>query len=197
MVSVNFNPGSLLCQKERLVNYSILEHRHRFACWAASRAASVNGNRFKVKDGQWILEKSDLHQIMVDGSSLPESSKFDEIHAQWRNQIIYVAKEIGKEFTHGVAAKLINVYLKSIFICTDNLDDPKIKAIHPPIDSVLLDTLYKHDIGGKRKLWQTARQIRWSNFNSIQYQQVIDGIRSSLPSNAGLWEIEAFWRGYR
>ena len=36
--------------------YSLNEHKHRFACWAASRAASVKGNRFTVQQGRLILD---------------------------------------------------------------------------------------------------------------------------------------------
>jgi hypothetical protein len=36
--------------------YSIEEHRHRFAVWAAGRAATVNGCRFKVEQGKEIIE---------------------------------------------------------------------------------------------------------------------------------------------
>jgi hypothetical protein len=82
-------------------------------------------------------------------------------------------------FSHGVAAKLINIYLKSIYVCGSNYNDPKVKAIHPPIDSVLLDALYKQNIAGKRKEWQSARKARWSKLNSVQYQKVISAIKGS------------------
>jgi hypothetical protein len=45
-------------------------------------------------------------------------------------------------FTHGIAAKLVNVYLKSVFVCGGRHDHPRVRALHPPIDSLLLDALY-------------------------------------------------------
>ena len=36
--------------------YSIIEHKHRFASWAAGRAANVKGCRFTVEQGKKIIE---------------------------------------------------------------------------------------------------------------------------------------------
>lgn len=46
----------------KIMSYSIEEHKHRFAAWAAGRAATVNGCRFKVEDGKKILERLDEDQ---------------------------------------------------------------------------------------------------------------------------------------
>jgi hypothetical protein len=61
---------------------------------------------------------------------------------------------------------------------------------------VLLDELSAQNIGGFRRVWNEARQIRWSNFNSEQYETVINNIRASMPNQA-LWEVEQYWRGYQ
>ena len=36
--------------------YSIIEHKHRFASWAAGRAANVKGCRFTVEQGKKLLK---------------------------------------------------------------------------------------------------------------------------------------------
>ncbi|WP_420789083.1 hypothetical protein ACOI2Q_18400 [Shewanella algae] len=95
-----------------------------------------------------------------------------------------------------MAAKLINIYLKSIFVCSNDHDNKKVKAIHPPIDSVLLDALYRN-ASGKRSEWQAARKARWSKLTSAQYQAIIDAIKSTISDEKGLWEIEEFWQGYQ
>lgn len=179
------------------MSYSIQEHKHRFAAWAAGRAATVNGCRFKVEEGKSILENAGLKQIASSLDNLPDPNKFDQLHREWRSAVIASAKAQDKVFTHGVAAKLINIYLKSIFVCSDNPDNPKVKAIHPPIDSVLLDELYQQNIGGKRSNWQKARKIRWSKLSSDEYEEVIATIKIVLPENKGLWEIEQFWQGFQ
>ena len=65
-------------------------------------------------------------------------------------------------FPHGVAAKLINCYLKSRLVCGGYHTDARVKSLHPPIDSVMLRTLARLDIGGYRKEWQHARRTRLS-----------------------------------
>ncbi|MEE4246199.1 MAG: hypothetical protein V2I33_12360 [Kangiellaceae bacterium] len=179
------------------MSYSIEEHKHRFAAWAAGRAANVNGCRFTVEQAKKVLEDAGLNIVAHSVMNLPDPKDFDCTHEEWRERVIEASKSIGLNFTHGVAAKLINIYLKSIFVCSNEHNSAKVKAIHPPIDSVLLDALYKQDISGKRKDWQAARKARWSKLSSKQYQAVINAIKEALPSKSGLWEIEEFWQGYQ
>lgn len=177
--------------------YSIEEHRHRFAAWAASRAANVINFRFKVEEGKKIIELSGLMEIGSHIDNLPHPNKFDEKHREWRYSVIKHAQNYQKAFTHGIAAKLINIYLKSIYVCGEQQDDFRVKAIHPPIDSVLLDALYTKNIGGLRDHWQLARQIRWSNLSSEQYEDLIRCIKKVIPEGVGLWFIEEHWQGYQ
>ncbi len=176
--------------------YTIDKHKHRFAAWAASRAASVNGCRFSVEQGKQIIESCKINKVISSINNLPKPSNFDMRHREWRNNIIEVAQQKQLAFTHGVAAKLVNIYLKSIFVCGGSHNETRVKAIHPPIDSVLLDQLYKLNIGGQRKEWQTARRIKWSKFNSEQYENVINAIKRVLPEDSGLWQIEEYWKGF-
>lgn len=48
------------------VEYTIDEHRHRFAAWAASRAASVINCRFSVEQGKKILEVAGIRHLISD-----------------------------------------------------------------------------------------------------------------------------------
>jgi len=179
------------------MDYSIEEHRHRFAAWAASRAASVRTCRFKVEQGKIILEAAGVKTLGENIDHLPSPGQFDLSHRNWRNAVIQAAQEIQLQYTHGIAAKLINIYLKSIFICGPQYTDPKICAIHPPIDSILLDELYHKDIGGFRQKWNQYRKIRWSKLSSDQYESLISLIKKITPENAGLWTVEQYWRGYQ
>lgn len=177
--------------------YSIEEHKHRFAAWAAGRAANVNGCRFTVEQGKDILEKAGLKDVANSIDNLPQPADFDKKHNEWRNGVINAAQKNNLNFTHGVAAKLINIYLKSIYVCGNDYNEEKIKAIHPPIDRVLLDALYKQNVSNKKAEWQAARKVRWSKLNSNQYQSVIDAIKAAIPSGSGLWKIEEYWQGYQ
>jgi len=179
------------------MQYSIEEHKHRFAAWAAGRAANVNGCRFTVEQGKDILEKAGLNDVAKSIDNLPAANEFDKKHKEWRDNVIASARKHDLQFTHGVAAKLINIYLKSIYVCGNDHNNEKVKAIHPPIDSVLLDALYKQNVSGKKNEWQAARKARWSKLTSAQYQAVIDAIKATIPKESGLWEIEEYWQGYQ
>jgi hypothetical protein len=52
-----------------------------------------------------------------------------------------------------VAAKLINVYLKAVFVCGGQHSNKRVKSLHPPIDSQLLDELYNQNIGDLKREW--------------------------------------------
>jgi hypothetical protein len=179
------------------MDYSIHEHKHRFSAWAASRAATVNGCRFSVEHGKVILEGAGLKQLLVGPAQLPDPQNFDVAHRAWRTAVVGAANGQRLNFTHGVAAKLINIYLKAGFVCGGHDADPRVQAIHPPIDSLLLDELYEKNIGGLRREWSKARTIRWSKFTSQQYESVIVSIRSALGGMVPLWQVEQYWRGYQ
>jgi hypothetical protein len=179
------------------MQYKIEEHKHRFAAWAASRAASTKTCRFNVLQGKNILEAAGLRELVADPSLLPIPTAIDEKHREWRRAAIESAQSKDLTgFSHGTAAKLINVYLKAAFVCAGFQDHENVAALHPPIDSLLLDELYEGKVGGLTEKWAAARKARWSKFNSQQYEEVIDAIREVAPG-AALWKIEFWWRGYQ
>ena len=138
-----------------------------------------------------------MKEIAHSSENLPMPDQFNKNHRQWRQNVIKAAETEGLLFTHGVAAKLINVYLKSAFLCPHLSTDERVMRIHPPIDSVLLDSLYKNDIGKKKAEWQKARSIRWSKLDSSEYESLIAAIREFIPEDEGLWTIEEHWQGFQ
>jgi hypothetical protein len=143
-----------------------------------------------------VLEDAGLNRLLVNPAQLPDPKNIDAAHREWRTAVVAAAERQGLGFTHGVAAKLINIYLKAGF-CGAEDNDPRLQALHPPIDSLLLDELYRKNVGGLREEWGKARTIRWSKFTSAQYELVIDCSRSALGVHVPLWHIERYWRGYR
>ena len=89
------------------------------------------------------------------------------------------------------------LFLKSIFVCSNHHEDPRVKAIHPPIDSLLLDALYRGNVGDRRHEWQAARRVRWSKLDSVQYENVISAIKQTVPQGNGIWQIEEYWQGFQ
>lgn len=73
------------------MDYSIHEHKHRFAAWAASRSASVIGCRFSVEEGKVILEDAGFNQLLISADTLPQPSRIDAAHRGWRIDVIAAA----------------------------------------------------------------------------------------------------------
>jgi hypothetical protein len=182
------------CQR---LTYTIEEHQHRLAAWAAGRAASVKGCRFTVRQAKAILESAGFNTGFATASALPVPTHIDSMHRHWRKDIIKAAAKQKLTFTHGVAAKLINCYLKVRFVCEGQHEHERVRCLHPPIDEVLLKELARQNVGGFSRQWRQLRQQRWSRFNSAAYQRAIDLIRQSLPPGEPLWKIEEHWEGHQ
>jgi len=174
--------------------YGIERHCHLLAAWAASRAASVKGCRFSVEQGRAILESAGFDDSYSTPEMLPAPTEMDEKHWAWRAALIDAAEVEGVKFTNGVAAKLVNVYLKIRFVCGGHHAHERVHQLHPPIDAVLLKKLGAFNIGGHAKAWRKAELTRWSKFNSNEYEAVIGLIRDALQGEP-LWMIEEHWQG--
>ncbi|TFW53487.1 hypothetical protein CT676_41525 [Bradyrhizobium sp. MOS001] len=130
---------------------------------------------------------------------------FDCRHRIWRERLVAAAPEaIGsgerRRFTPGVAAKLINCYLKPLYVTgvTDDLSAERTllrDAIHPPIDRILLQTLAEQNVGSSGREWRRFAGIGWSNFTHEQYEAVIEAVKR--VTHGRLWTIEEHWGGYR
>ncbi|MGY3354822.1 hypothetical protein ACVWZK_001485 [Bradyrhizobium sp. GM0.4] len=188
-------------------SYDEVLHRHRFAAWCASTAASSSPNcRFSVEQGVRLIESCELQQLSQGWGMLPSASDFDASHRMWRERMIAVAPEIiesgeGRRFTAGVAAKLINCYLKPLYITgiSELPLSPERRvlrdAIHPPVDRILLQTLAKENVGTLGPKWRHFASIGWSNFTHQQYEDVLDALKG--VTNGRLWAVEEHWGGYR
>jgi hypothetical protein len=114
----------------------------------------------------------------------------DQMHAQWSKRVMAEARKRKLKFTRGIAAKLINLYLKAKFTCGGYADHPHVAALHPPIDSLLLKA-YNRTLKPQDRL-----PVNWSTFDSKTYQQAIGALRlgrNDLP----LWTAESLWQGHR
>lgn len=171
--------------------------QHQFAAWAAATAASASPKcRFSVADGVRILEAVGFGPSYSRPERLPVPGAFDKSHRRWRERAIKAAKARRISMSHGVAAKLINVYLKSRFICGGHANHPRVKALHPPIDSILLRALARKNYGSLGPTWSAFAQKRWSKFNSDTYELAIGCIKSVQISQP-LWAIEEHWQSFR
>jgi len=180
------------------MNYTIEVHKHRLAAWdAASSARASPLCRFTVAKGVAILETSGFDVALASPDQLPSRADIDTKHLVWRSKVIDVARTEGLNFTHGIAAKLINCYLKSRFVCGGHHAHVRVESLHPPIDALLLKGLAAINFKEHAKQWQKFQLARWSKFDSETYQAVIDLIRHSLKPDVALWKIEEYWGGHQ
>jgi hypothetical protein len=211
-------------------DYEISEHRHVFAAWAAARASSTSPNcRYEVWIAKVLLDNLGFGSDLLCPDDLPSKDELDDKHRAWRKKMVedagpliekvYAEKvEAAREkaakekkkftkpkkpvFTHGVAAKLLNVYVKSVFVCGFGDVHERAGAFHPPIDKLLLDMLIEKDKNAKRlKRWRKLNKRGWSNFESKEYEDAIGLVRQLMAergqSENDLWKIERLWPGHQ
>ncbi len=184
--------------KSQKAEYDIVEHVHRLSSWAASLAASQPGHRFKASAGLAIIEKAKLKEFLRNPHNAVDPTSIDSLHREWRMTVIGIATTEAPQaqFTHGIAAKLINIYFKVGLITIGSQHNKLVNALHPPIDSVLLKALETDDRKSnppnpaRADFW---RSKRWTNFESKDYEEVIQKVREKLGLKTPLWMIEEHW----
>jgi hypothetical protein len=127
-----------------------------------------------------------MNRLTDSPERLPLPQNIDDEHRRWRYAVIAAARTQEITFTHGVAAKLINIYLKAGFVCGGHHLNDSVRALHPPIDRALLKELALRNFGGVRRFWNESMNIGWSKFDSDQYENVISKIRVVMGGSA-LW----------
>jgi len=155
------------------MNYNIEEHRHRFATWAAARAAQ----RGFTKTANIIaaIDSTNLREIAMDKALWPKTDiDFEKFHKQWCRKIMAKLNT-----TYGRAAKIVAIYLKTIIILSGNEDSKFGKILHPPIDRILLSSL---------KIKQN-----WTKLDEKSYFKLIKELKTINKSNA-FWRLEEHWK---
>jgi hypothetical protein len=169
---------------------SLKQIQHQFAVWAAGTAGRASPKcRFTVSHAGEILEALGFGPGYGKPDKLPLPHRFDAKHREWREKAVKEARKRGIKMSHGVAAKLINVYLKSRFICGGHADHPRVAALHPPIDSILLQALAKANYASLGPTWRLLARKRWSAFDSDTYESAIGVLKAGgIP-----WMAERYW----
>jgi len=209
-------------------NYEIEQHKHILAVWAAGTAANNSTKfRFSVEFGKKLLllgsdqnsEDSFIEHIEeVRAMSTQES--FDTWHHSTISAMIDSEKVqrlvntqnivsgknlISKNYSYGIAAKLLNVYLKVYFL-GEFSNQPFADYIHPPIDRLLLEQLKKLDrkrfsflIDDFKGHKLTNGIPAWTQLTFNQYEDIIRRVKSHIEEQniIGLWKIEYAWKGHQ
>jgi hypothetical protein len=172
--------------------YDITEHRHRFAVWAAARAAQRGFTT--VRNLRDALQATDIQEILSAPSTFDISAaQFDEFHRRWCSAICsnLIDRQISK-VTHGRAAKLVAIYLKAIVVMGSGCNSSLAHHMHPPIDRILLQSLAASDriTSPHEAAW---RSISWTQLDEAAYDRLIGQLRNAIPGDAPFWTIEEYW----
>ena len=213
---------------EGLKKYTYAEHRCRFEKWAkkwgkswdtkeelsglAMRAAARGVSGATDANAKCILKATDFFELADKGAEgLPDPEDFDAQHRAWCKQVSKKAKSFGiEDWLYGRSAKLINVFLKGVMLCKhealpDGKEKAKWYAVHPPIDSDVLEGMKNAGIGNNIWAWLQAETkssqgySSWTKYKYEHYQQVICMIRCNLlecgeTSPLPLWKNERFFK---
>ena len=203
--------------------YTYAEHRFRFAAWAAARAVKKLSAKESTEKLTTILtdilrdKKIGFHEISGKDNWLLEIDDFDTQHAYWRDRICKLAnkKQIihtdldGEGMSHGQAAKLINIFIKTLMPPDMYSLSSELRecwgAVHPPIDSIMLKNLDKCKQCKLTKIVECRckscrfienagkwKEYTWTQLGSCDYENLIQNIKKH--EQTCLWKIERFWK---
>ena len=174
--------------------YTIEEHQHRIASWAAARAVrGVLGAT--VERCRSVMERCGINREFGVTQLEDTADGFDRQHSVICDAMINAANTDKLSISYGVAAKWLNVYLKIRFVCGPDHNGPRIGFIHPPIDRLLLNRLAQERWGGNPEVWRKYVTIGWKSFSSDDYQGLIAHLRRHLKDEP-FWTVERYWRGH-
>jgi hypothetical protein len=175
--------------------YSMFEHRHRFAAWAAARAAQRSW-----KGGANSVLVAALHDhgprelLAGDAALWPDTAaRYDASHRQWCEDMIAGLATKGVEATYGRAAKLVAIYMKAMVVTGPHAESELAKVLHPPIDDILTNALAKCTgfSTDHRRLW---RRCKWTKLDLRSYFEIIEAMRAEGLNQPRFWAVERFWR---
>ena len=205
-------------------SYNLDFHKHILSKWAASRAASQSkGFKFSVELGSKLLlfgkkgsQASD--QEFIDYIKQIENFNSQDDYDSWHHQTIVNMTSYTDElkqlldkhnksfnnYTYGIAAKILNCYLKVFFL--ESFGNQKFADfIHPPVDAILLKALRKEDeklFNFKNSVFTNIGVLKiptWTRINENEYKEIIKLMKEflSIKGQNGLWKIESFWIGHQ
>ena len=204
-------------------NYNSDLHKHIISTWAASTAASQITFRFSVECGMKLIllgAKGSFIDELTFTNFIKEIKNFksQKEYDSWHYSVIENMRKKSddlqlllekhnknyEDYSYGIAAKLLNCYLKVFFL--EYFGKEKFADfIHPPIDRLLLLALQEEDpklFNFNNDVFVSVKYPKipvWTKINVNEYTSIINLINEFILSRGqkGLWRSEAFWRGHQ
>jgi hypothetical protein len=162
-----------------------------FSEWTAF-SATRSGCPVKSRDAVYPLIRTPRYQSILSGTGI-ETTEFDD----WHLESTLAICRMEPRFPVGWAAKLINIYLKTMVYLAGVGRANLVQCIHPPIDNELWKGIYieyKHrpDIISKTHIANRIKEINTYD----KYRTIIQGCRL-IAKDRGCYliEVEELWQG--
>jgi hypothetical protein len=171
--------------------YTLPTHCHRFAAWAASRAAQRGCKNATTARLIKALEIAGAPNFIPEKlQKINSAVEYSEFHHKICNRILDAIKDHCSNFGYGRAAKLLAIYLKSMVIIVPDFMHPVRELIHPPIDSILLKRLLKDKPNLSKKI---ELRRRWTKINEMEYFELIHLLQQVGLDKPQFWMLERYW----
>lgn len=171
-----------------MTDFDLDPMRFEFFAWAAARAAQAGSSKTTVAVLRRALVDADAanwHRTIAADSA----QAYDAWHIGTIETVCGGLASV-PSMSWGIAAKLVNVYIKGRWLLDGSHPGPMRSFGHPAIDSILLGLI--------DKTYGTtyAGSLRWQRMTRVEYQGVVAHLRQNHPTQA-IWTIEATWSAVR
>ncbi|MEX1132327.1 MAG: hypothetical protein WEC15_03810 [Flavobacteriales bacterium] len=165
--------------------YSMNEHRLRFAAWTCARAIARGTDGAKTKNVHRTIIAAGIEKEL-EKKSFTSNTDYDKWHAKMVQRMLKAASQNGMALSFGQGAKLLAIYIKTLYIISGQRKD-LLKYAHPPIDRFLLKNALPK--GEKSKLHNLA----WTQFDQDRYTTVFAMVETHCGNGKERWMIEQCW----
>jgi hypothetical protein len=162
-----------------------------FSEWTAF-SATRSGCPIKSRDAVYPLIRTPKYKFVLTGKEI-SASEFND----WHQEATLAICSADPIFPVGWAAKLVNIYLKTMVYLAGVGRPGLVQCIHPPIDNGLWEGIYseyKHrrDIISKTHIVNRIKDIDTYD----KYRSIIEGCHViAMDRGCHLIEVEELWRG--
>ena len=163
--------------------YGMQEHRLRYAAWTCSRAIARGTVGAKMGNVYRTIVAADLETALA--THFASHTEFDKWHPRMVQAVIKAAKKNGMALTFGQGAKLLAIYIKTLYIIPGQRKD-LLQYAHPPVDRILLKNALTK---GERS---NPENLAWTHFDKKRYYDAFKKVESKCKKGER-WTIEKCW----
>ena len=176
------------------LNFSNTRHliTNNYSRWCAF-SSTRSGSPLKARaDIYPLIDMPDYGEVMK-GSNPITRTEFN----QWHEKSVFNIHNERQEICVGWAAKLINVYLKTMVYVASIGRPGLVEQIHPPIDGGLWEGIKEKYGTNLNILSKTHSVTRIKDIKTYsQYKVIMEGIELIAEDNkCSLLEVEKLWKG--